>query len=93
MPRTVRPAVNDDERQFLHFQRAATLRRQISRDATMRGVEAARPSPALGVRHRCCQWPLWGDDRPARFLFCGEATRDGSSFCQAHHAVVWEPPA
>lgn len=80
-------------RQIIERARRATLRRQVTRDGTMRGVQAFRPSVTAPVRHVCCQWPLWGDERPRVPLFCGEPTRSGSSFCQAHHARVWVPAA
>jgi hypothetical protein len=68
-----------------------SLRRQISRDATMRGVQQVRPSSVEGRRHACCQWPLWGDERPRVPLFCSAPVQPGSSFCATHHAIVWEP--
>jgi hypothetical protein len=45
----------------------------------------------LGLRDgtiRQCRWPLGLPS--AEMLYCGAATVNGSSWCQHHHARVWQ---
>lgn len=42
----------------------------------------------LQLRHHQCRYPLT-QEKP--FLFCGRATKDGSSYCPRHHKDCVQP--
>jgi hypothetical protein len=52
-----------------------------------------KPSQTPPSPHKTCQW-IEGDVRKPGWTMCGEQTRDGSSFCEAHHWRVYirRPP-
>lgn len=56
--------------------------------ANMAAEKTPRAVPLVEVRECHCRWPL-GDPATPQFRFCGEARRDGSSYCERHHARVY----
>ncbi|MCA3246944.1 MAG: hypothetical protein ING19_20730 [Azospirillum sp.] len=61
------------------------------------GVSSLASAPVVAVnggagvpfgelRHDACRWPLWGDERPAEFKFCGCAVVPGRPYCAGHDA-------
>lgn len=40
---------------------------------------------------RHCKFPLWGNERDAEKLYCGERTIPGESWCPRCHALVYRP--
>jgi hypothetical protein len=39
-----------------------------------------------------CRWPISPDGAPvSEFLFCGQPTADGQSWCDCHRAIGYEP--
>lgn len=80
-------------------------RMRVARPVPRGTVSSLRPAPTstpviasnggAGVafselRGAACRWPLWGNERPDEFRFCGHAT-DGRSYCGAHHARAHAP--
>lgn len=48
----------------------------------------------LHANDRRCRFPLWPDGaRPKQneMLYCGEKTKPGSAWCEAHRAIVYRP--
>lgn len=52
------------------------------------GVDTSRLIGLLALTEHTCKWPL-GDPLLAGFGFCGEPSKDGSSYCHEHHAVAY----
>lgn len=44
----------------------------------------AQPIP----RPRSCQWPMWGDSKPAH-VYCDGVLRAGSPYCEGHCRVAY----
>ena len=44
----------------------------------------------MQLSERTCRWPL-GDPASADFRFCGHETAAGSSYCQYHAALAFQP--
>ncbi len=44
----------------------------------------------LDLTPLCCRWPLNDPPRGEEFLFCGSPKRDGSVYCDEHHALAYE---
>ncbi len=79
------------------------LEREASAPARPAGAEPApppiapapprpvpKPAARKASRPRPCRWPE-GDPRDPAFRFCGEAAREGSPYCAAHHARAYQP--
>ena len=47
----------------------------------------------MWLSHRCCRWPVTGDDvDKTGHLFCGELVAEaGGSYCDHHRSVAYEP--
>lgn len=66
----------------------------------MSGDRRFRPQRSLsgmGQPHKTCQY-IAADDgfdalRRIGQLFCGEACKEGSSYCKAHHKKLWVKPS
>jgi hypothetical protein len=48
------------------------------------------PVSLLQLTSRHCKWVLPRVDRSAPILFCGDASRQGQSWCACHAEHVWE---
>jgi GcrA cell cycle regulator len=48
--------------------------------------------PLLDLRESSCRWPI-GDPQDENFYFCGHQKRTGSSYCEHHAKVAFQPAA
>jgi len=44
----------------------------------------------LSLKDCMCRWPL-GDPQDETFRFCGRRTRNGSSYCEHHARIAYQP--
>ena len=59
-------------------------------------VESADPCSLLDLAERKCRWPVSdaaGNDGAADFVFCGNATIEGLSYCGGHARMAYRVPA
>lgn len=90
---TTRGTVREDRKQVARNQ---ALARAIQNPTPVmsKGFMDIRPdgTPArvslLDIGRHQCRWPV-GDPREPGFGFCGETTRESSSYCARHHAKVY----
>jgi hypothetical protein len=45
----------------------------------------------LDLKRQQCRWPLWNDDEPSSFRFCGCGVVPGSSYCKVHRKRTLRP--
>lgn len=50
--------------------------------------EIAAGVPLLDLTFSCCRFPFGGFGEPAK-LFCGAKSKDGSVYCEEHHARAY----
>jgi len=75
-----------------------TAAKRIAGKLNAPGVIDTAPRPIskgvtlLEIQSNQCRFPNWSHSkRPDEYLFCGEPTKSGSSYCAHHHSICNEP--
>ncbi len=55
-------------------------------------VESAKPCSLLDIAQSGCRWPI-GDPAASDFVFCGNETVGGFSYCAGHARMAYRVPA
>jgi GcrA cell cycle regulator len=55
-------------------------------------VASVHPCSFADIRERQCRWPI-GDPAAADFVFCGNESIDGFSYCVGHARMAYRAPA
>ena len=57
-------------------------------------VQLTRPYVEMGPSNiRKCCWPTWAHDARPTHVYCSAPVQEGSSWCPAHHGVVFRKEA
>lgn len=86
------PVVRADPAPWREVTRETAAKAAMGSEAVAAAVEAYTPPSTATPPGHGCLYPMWPNGpRPtaAQQRFCGDARRQGSSYCDHHHRVAW----
>jgi len=56
-------------------------------------VDSTQPCSLLDLARDTCRWPIGNTTGDAEFIFCGNGTIEGLSYCAGHARMAYRAPA